>query len=162
MKRLALFLAQDERFHLKLWKGKGNYDYGELVAIAMLLDIVLNSALYDLGCATEKEFNAAVDNVALQIKKVFSSIEVTGASHLKRLAVKDALEALHYRVVYSVRSKPPPKKTPFEVFAKERDGDIKSHFKTRFVVDTAGDGANDASGGAEGTDIPIREPGLAP
>lgn len=170
LKRLAMFLVRDERFHLKLWKGKDDYDYGELIAIAMLLEIVLNSFPYDSECVTEQEFNKTIDNLALQIKKIFSSIENKGASHLKRLAAKDVLEALHYRVIFSVRSKPPPKKTPFKTLAKERDGDIKSHFKTRYVVDPAGDGANDAEGGteggaedsAEGTDIPIRGHDPAP
>ena len=34
---------------------------------------------------------------------------------MKRTLAKGALEALHYRVVYSVRTKPPPKRSLFEI-----------------------------------------------
>lgn len=139
LKRLTVFLIRDERFHFKSFKGKSDYDYGELTAIAMLLDIIINTSLYDLRLrqgSTETEFNAAIDKLAAQIKRIFCSIEDTGASHLRRMLAKEALEALHYRVIYSVRSKPPPKKTLFETFARG-NGDIRNMFNTTIPINTA-------------------------
>jgi hypothetical protein len=117
VKRITHFL-RDKRFDVKLFKrfGQGGYDYSELGAITSLLNIVI-----DLGRTTptfsdkesERSFNADVDALADRIKKIFSSIEDTGASHLRRTEAKQSLEALHYRIVYSVRSKPPAKKSLF-------------------------------------------------
>ena len=157
--RLTAFLLRDKRFHPKSYKRKENYDYAELQAIAFLLEIVINSCLHDLGLTqgcTEQGFNAAIDRLAAQLKKVFSSIEDTGASHLKRMLAKEALEALHYRVVYSVRSRPPPRKTLFKTFATE-DGNIRSMFNARIAINTS-DGEGTVSGKDAGeTAMPIRE-----
>lgn len=159
LKRLTVFLIRDERFHLKSYKAKGDYDYGELTALAMLLDIVINSSLYDLSLiqgSTENKFNAAIDKLATQVKKIFSSIEDTGASHLKRMLAKEALEALHYRVVYSVRSKPPPKKSLFKTFARD-NGNIRSIFNSKIAINSTDDGGIDSDDGTDGIAMPIRE-----
>ena len=162
LKRLTLFLIRDERFHAKSYKIQGDFDYGELTAIAMLLDVVINSSLYDLvdqSDDAEKDFNEAIDKVAAQIKNIFSSIEDTGASHLKRMLAKEALEALYYRVIYSVRSRPPPKKTLFKAYAKGKDGNIQNIFKTRFATGMQNGEQLDASAYVEGTAVPIRKHG---
>ncbi|KAJ6105079.1 hypothetical protein N7486_003768 [Penicillium sp. IBT 16267x] len=138
LQRLARFLIGDERFQVKAYKAKGDYDYGELTANAILLDIAINTALYDLRYKqdnTDNEFNEAVDALAVQIKRIFSSIEDTGASHLKRMLAKETLESIHYRMLYSVRSRPPPKKTLFAPYAKKPNGNIQSHFKQRITID---------------------------
>jgi len=159
LKRLTLFLMRDERFQEKLRKAKGEYDYAELIAIALLLEIVLNSTLYDLRyneTDTAKEFDDAIDKLAAQIKKIFSSIEDSGASHLKRMLAKETLEALHYRVMYSVRSKPPPKKTLFKTFGTEHgNGNIRNIFKSRIAINTTDE---ETSRSAEVTEpaMPIR------
>ena len=54
-----------------------------------------------------------------RIKKIFTSIEDSGVSHLKRTLAKEGLEALHYRVLYSVRSKPQPRRVGFQVELNE-------------------------------------------
>jgi hypothetical protein len=128
LKRITMVLLRDERLR---FKGKGDYDYGELIAITALLNVAIDSSVLDLRyrvTQTEKEYNAAIDKLAAQIKFIFSSINDSGASHLKRMLAKEALEALHYRIVYSVRSKPPPKKALFKSYARERDGNIRSLF----------------------------------
>ncbi|KKA23896.1 hypothetical protein T310_2080 [Rasamsonia emersonii CBS 393.64] len=109
---------RDKRFDVKLYKDKrrGGYDYAELGATTSLLNVII-----DLGRITptfpdkeaENNFNADVDALAERIKRIFSAIEDSGASHLRRTEAKQSLEALHYRIVYSVRSKPPPKKSFF-------------------------------------------------
>ncbi|RHZ55676.1 hypothetical protein CDV55_103791 [Aspergillus turcosus] len=121
---MIIDLLKDRRFNINLYKGKGNpeYDYGELSAVTALLDIAIDSGWSGLAFPTreaEKEFNADVDRLADRVKKIFVSIQDSGASHLKRTLAKEALETLHYRIVYSVRSKPPPKKTLLGDFGPE-------------------------------------------
>ncbi|KAJ6003236.1 hypothetical protein N7451_005783 [Penicillium sp. IBT 35674x] len=137
LQRLARSLIDDERFHVKVHKAKGDYDYGELTANAILLDIAINTTLYDLRYRqdnTDEAFNEAVDALAKQIKRIFSSIEDTGASHLKRMLAKETLESVHYRMIYSVRSRLRPKNTLFAPYAKKTNSNIQSHFfKTKTI-----------------------------
>ncbi|KAJ9210919.1 hypothetical protein DTO166G4_7505 [Paecilomyces variotii] len=110
-------VLREKRFDVKLHKGKNqDYDYWELGAITSLLNVAIDSGRSTPTFAdkeTEAKFNAEVDALADRVKKIFTSIEDSGASHLKRTETKERLEALHYRIVYSVRSKPPPKKSFF-------------------------------------------------
>ncbi|EHA25545.1 hypothetical protein ASPNIDRAFT_211385, partial [Aspergillus niger ATCC 1015] len=115
LKRMTSILSQ-QRFDVKWYKGKGQheYDYGELGAVTILLNIAIDSGRYEVNFPdkeAEKEFNSAVDALSDRLKIIFTSIEDSGASHLKRTLAKEAIEALHYRVVYSVRTKPRPKKS---------------------------------------------------
>ncbi|KAI9044884.1 uncharacterized protein KD926_011057 [Aspergillus affinis] len=124
-------LLKDPRFNIKQHKGAataatknrhnhpatGEYDYNDLAAITYQLNVILDSGWSSLSFPSKEAkqaFNASVDVLADRIKKIFTSIEDSGASHLKRTLTKGALEALHYRVVYAVRTKPPPKRTLFE------------------------------------------------
>lgn len=121
---MIINLLKDQRFNIKLYKGKGNpeYDYGELSAVTALLNIAIDSGWSALAFPTreaERKFNADVDRLADRVKKIFVSIQDSGASHLKRTLAKEALETLHYRIVYSVRSKPPPKITLLGDFGPE-------------------------------------------
>lgn len=149
---MTLIILRDKRFNVKLQKSKGNFDYGDLRALAQLLEIVINTSLCDMGRAP-KEFNMAIDNLARQVFNVFNSIQDIGASHVRRMLAKEALGVLHNRLKYAVRSSPPPKKTLFPTLEKERDGNITSHFKARTTVN----GNDDQSrNNAQATDIPIR------
>lgn len=151
LKRLILVI-RDSRFQINIYNGQeGECDYGELIALTQLLEVALNTSLYDLrykDAKTEKEFNAAIDQLATQLKTNFSSMKESGASHLKRMLAKGALETLHYRLVYSVRSKPPPKKTPFKTY--EREGSKINAFFNK-VADDNGDTNN-----GDATQMPIR------
>jgi hypothetical protein len=118
--RTVTEVLKDQRFNMRRYKGKGqaDYDYSELAAITTLLNVVIDSAWSSLDFPSkdaEREFNSEVDTLSDRIKKIFTSIEDSGASHLKRTLAKEGLEALHYRIVYSVRSKPRPKKSPFMI-----------------------------------------------
>ncbi|KAF7592100.1 hypothetical protein BBP40_000705 [Aspergillus hancockii] len=111
-------VLKDKKFDVKRYKSKGppDYDYGELMAITTLLNIAIDSSWSSMDFPSkdaEREFNSEIDLLADRIKKIFTSIEDSGASHLKRTLAKEALEALHYRIVYSVRSKPRPKRSIF-------------------------------------------------
>ncbi|KAJ5242299.1 uncharacterized protein N7469_000626 [Penicillium citrinum] len=148
--RLAVsFLLQDPAPPQRVRRGGNEVDcdYGVVIALSQLLEVALNTSLYDIRykqADTEKEFNAAIDQLAMQLKKNFSAMKESGASHLKRMLAKGALETLHYRLVYSVRSKPPPKKTPFKSFAKE-GGSINNYFNK-----------TSASAGRDPTTMPFR------
>lgn len=157
LKRLTVLLTRDERFNMKLQKSKDDYDYSDLSAACVLLDVVVNTGLYDLEykqADTAKEFDAVIDQLAAQIKIIFSSIADTGASHLKRMLAKEALEALHYRVIYSVRSKPPPKKTLFQTYAKE-NRNIMTFFQ-RVNKDPSEETTSSSVDAPDGTAMPIR------
>ncbi|KAF7174256.1 hypothetical protein CNMCM6106_008460 [Aspergillus hiratsukae] len=106
---MIINLLKDQRFNIKLYKGKGNpeYDYGELSAVTALLNFAIDSGWSALAFPTreaEKQFNVDVDRLADRVKKIFVSIQDSGASHLKRTLAKEALETLHYRIVYSAIS----------------------------------------------------------
>ncbi|CAI7625528.1 unnamed protein product [Penicillium crustosum] len=140
IKRITLLLLRDERFQVKRFKGIADYDWRELTSLTSLLNVAIDSSALELNFSsaqTEKDYDVAIDRLAAQIKMIFCSIQDSGASHVTRTVAKSELEALHYRIVYSVRSKPPPKTTIFESHVKERDGNIRSHF-SNFAAIAAG------------------------
>ncbi|KAI2715114.1 hypothetical protein CBS147332_4768 [Penicillium roqueforti] len=133
IKRITLLLLRDERFQVRRFKGIADYDWRELISLTALLNVAIDSSALALNFSStqpEKDYDAAIDRLAAQIKMIFCSIQDSGASHVTRTVAKSELEALHYRIVYSVRSKPPPKTTIFESHVKERDGNIRSIFST--------------------------------
>jgi hypothetical protein len=124
VKRITNIL-RDPRFDVKRHKRKGlpEYDYGELRAVTTFLNIIIDSGWSETKFSdedAEDEFNREVDLLAERVKKIFTAIEDSGASHLRRTLAKEALESLHYRIVYSVRSKPRPKKVLFGQYHPEK------------------------------------------
>ncbi|KAL2846292.1 hypothetical protein BJX68DRAFT_241152 [Aspergillus pseudodeflectus] len=124
VKRITNIL-RDPRFDVKRHKRKGQpeYDYGELRAVTTFLNIIIDSGWSERKFRDENaedEFNREVDLLAERVKKIFTAIEDSGASHLRRTLAKEALESLHYRIVYSVRSKPKPKKVLFGQYHPEK------------------------------------------
>ncbi|KAL2871566.1 uncharacterized protein BJX67DRAFT_377327 [Aspergillus lucknowensis] len=111
-------ILKDPQFDVRRYKRKGQpeYNYGKLRAITTFLNIIIDSGWSEAKFPdehAEEEFNSEIDMLADRVKKIFTAIEDSGASHLSRTLAKEALESLHYRIVYSVRSKPPPKKLLF-------------------------------------------------
>ncbi|KAJ5325909.1 hypothetical protein MYU51_001031 [Penicillium brevicompactum] len=146
LNRITNLLAHDERFQVKRFQGKADYDWRELMALAALLSIVIDSSALEVNYRrnrTEKDFNADIDKLASQIKNIYCSIQVSGASHMTLTLARGDLEALHYRILYSVRSKPPQKKTLFESHVNDNE-DIRNMWN-KYVTKDAGD-----------TGIPIR------
>lgn len=92
-----------------------DFDFANLSALTFLLDVAIDDGHPPNPCTkdAEKAFNASVDALADRIKSIFSAIEDSGASHMKRTEAKESLEALHYRLIYGVRTKPRPKKPLF-------------------------------------------------
>ena len=131
LRRITAVLVGDQRFNIKAYKMKRNnqYDYEELAATTTLLNVAINPWTNK----SEAVFNQDVDQLADRIKRIFTSIEDSGASHLRRTQAKEELEALHYRIVYSVRTKPPPKKSIFGVF--ESGGGWQGDHRTASFLD---------------------------
>lgn len=91
-------------------------DYAEIAATIAILSIGIDCGDPPSQPCTKQEeiaFNKAVDNLALKIKAMFTQINDTGASHMKRTEAKETLEAFHSRLLFAVRTKPPPKKSIF-------------------------------------------------
>ena len=72
--------------------------------------------------AAEEQFNTDVDHLADRIKALFSSIQDSGASHLKRTEAKESLQVLYYRLIYAVRTKQRPIKSWFS----HKGGELES------------------------------------
>ncbi|KAK2760296.1 hypothetical protein FQN54_002364 [Arachnomyces sp. PD_36] len=174
---------KDKRFKFnRLQSQRGQqFDFSELAAFTTFLDIGIcpgpaltpspssessapSPETIKSQKAREAQFNADVDLLATRLKAVFSSIEDSGASHLKRTETKERLESLYYRVLYSVRTKPQPKKAFFDPSGPEewsgmgRSGAFMDRFLTKKDNSRVG---NEKSGKREEVrtdgDIPIRE-----
>lgn len=91
-------------------------DYAEVAATIGILSIGIDCSDPPSQPHTKHEetaFNKHVDNLSLKIKAMFTQINDTGASHMKRTEAKETLEAFHSRLLYAVRTKPPPKRNMF-------------------------------------------------
>ncbi|RDW72646.1 uncharacterized protein DSM5745_07818 [Aspergillus mulundensis] len=126
-------ILKHPRFNVKRWKKKGapQYDYAELISITTFLEIIIDSGWSETQFPdrrAEDEYNKEVDVLADRIKKIFSAIEDSGASHLMRTLAKGALESLHYRVLYSVRTKPREKNSLFGKYDPEEDNQTTINF----------------------------------
>lgn len=140
LKRITNVL-KGKRFDVKRYKTKNQpeYDYGELMAITTILNVAIDSGWSGVDFSSkdaEREFNSEVDVLADRIKRIFTSIEDSGASHLKRTLAKEALEALHYRIIYSVRTKPRPKRSIFgENGADRQNKKVFDLWKVKVIQD---------------------------
>ena len=90
-------------------------DYATLSSSITILDIAIDSANRppNLKSFSEKAFNDSIDALAAKIKSMFMQIIDSGAANMRRTEAKEVLEGLHSRLVYAVRTKPPPKKMIF-------------------------------------------------
>jgi len=70
----------------------------------------------------EQAFNTRIDTLADHIQALFVSIADSGASHMRRTEAKDTLQALHYRLLFSVRTRSRRKKHVFDASGKFKDG----------------------------------------
>ncbi|KAL9086796.1 MAG: hypothetical protein Q9165_006943 [Trypethelium subeluteriae] len=97
-------------------------DYTNLGALVSILDISIGFGFVSLPFSSkdaEADFNRSIDVLSQQVTALHNGIIDTGASHMKRTEAKNALERLKYRLEFSVRTKPKPKKNVFgEVVGK--------------------------------------------
>lgn len=115
-------------------------DYANMTAQTYILDIAIADGGRPASFASrtdEVAFNRKVDKLADRVKAIFASIADTGASHMRRTEAKEALQALHYRLLYAVRTEPRPKKNVFggrdgdQYRAEEKSKGFMSKFLTR-------------------------------
>ena len=107
-----------------------------LKATTRLLDVAIADGDRPHHSSTRKDqvnFNRLVDNLADAVGDACASITDTGASHMRRTEAKEALRALHFRLLYSVRTEPRPVKNIFgqdgdDYRAGERSKDFMSKF----------------------------------
>jgi hypothetical protein len=116
------------------------FDYITLSSLTYIFDAALAnggrpSTFPDVH--DERHFNHQVDILAERVKSIMTSIADTGASHMRRTEAKEALNALHFRLLYAVRTKPRPKKSVFggrdgmEYRAEERSAGKMQQFLER-------------------------------
>ncbi|EFE39452.1 hypothetical protein TRV_05849 [Trichophyton verrucosum HKI 0517] len=95
---------------------KEPFDFANLAALTTILDVAIDSGTLQRSFSDKEgeiEFNKQVDKLADRVKAIFTAIQDSGASHMKRTEAKESLQALHYRLVYTVRTKPVLKKSYF-------------------------------------------------
>ena len=92
------------------------FDYSVLKSRAEILDIAISDGGRPStfpSRADESTFNHQVDVLADRVKSILGSIADSGASHMRRTEAKEALQMLHFRLLYAVRTKPRPRKSVF-------------------------------------------------
>jgi hypothetical protein len=122
-------------------------NYTDLRARVTILDIAISdggrpenfpSALY----ARARDFNDRVDAMAQAVRKAYTAIADTGATHMKRTEAKERLDCVYQRLHFLVRTEPPLKYNIFdqdsgklvdaeEVRLKSRQREImQTHFRS--------------------------------
>lgn len=142
---LAEHVSTYPSFDTRRRKGPNPLDYVALRAFTYILDVAISDggrpATFS-SRAEEVSFNRSVDNLADTIRSTYVSIIDTGASHMTRTEAKDVLQALRWRLLYSVRTEVRPKKNIFdgmagrtrdaeEVRTEERGKDFMKQFLAR-------------------------------
>lgn len=101
-------------------------DYSLLHNFVSILDIAIDSGFSvkaDGTNATTKEeqaFNTQIDALISPLKIICSRIRDSGASHLRRIEAKGALERLIARLEYNVRTRPKSRKGFFGAVGEEQ------------------------------------------
>jgi hypothetical protein len=125
------------------------FDYNTLSSLTYIFDAALANGgrpSMFLDLRDERAFNHQVDLLAERVKSIITSIADTGASHMRRTEAKEALNALHFRLLFAVRTKPRPKKSVFggrdgiEHRAKERSAGMMQQFLERTKEEKASKG----------------------
>ena len=123
-------------------------DYVQLAATMALLDIAIDnghSAGLDLSDPqAEKEFNSDVDELAYQLKVIWSSINDVGALFISRIDAKEVMEGVRNRLMYTVRTRVKPKASIFDLPEKKGDDEgmrkqsafMETHFKKPMTNDS--------------------------
>ena len=79
-----------------------NTDYAELNSLIRILDIAVDSGATS---GTPGEQDKAVDHLVELLRTMFTRIIDTNARDLARTVAKDAIDRLHLRLTFAVRSK---------------------------------------------------------
>lgn len=124
---LTSHITQSPSFDTRRRRGPSTLDYIALRSLTAILDVAISDGgrpATFLSRAAEQLFNRSVDHLADAIKATFVSIIDSGASHMSRTEAKDVLHALHWRLLYSVRTEVRPKRNIFDgKTGRLRDGE---------------------------------------
>lgn len=124
---LTKIVATSPSFDTTRHKRSDPLDYASLRSISYILDVAIGDGGRPPSFPSRSEenvFNRSVDRLADAVRATFIAIVDTGASHMSRTEAKDVLQALHFRLLYSVRTEVRPKKNIFDSkTGKTRDGD---------------------------------------
>ena len=118
-----------------------NTDFTEFAASVSMLSIGMDNGdrpLLGLNERGETSFDKAIDMLSREIKAMNDRIVDTGASHMGRTQAKQVLEALHSRLLYAIRIKPPPPiKSILTDMSQDSDAVEKQvgFMEKRFVID---------------------------
>ena len=85
-----------------------SYNFSDLAALIAILAVGVdngNPPPPESSREADVAFNEGVDMLARRIKKMFTQIVDSGASHKKRTEAKEVLEAFHSILLCSVRTK---------------------------------------------------------
>lgn len=121
---------QDPRFTIR-----SDTDYSELAAVIGILNIGIDRGDPPGPHSDDQQklsFNEDVDLVASRIGEMFTSIVDTGASHMKRTAAKEMLEAFYSKLLYAIRTKRKPKTMMFGdsgALTLMQKGNLRSFFE---------------------------------
>ncbi|KAF2770333.1 hypothetical protein EJ03DRAFT_66024 [Teratosphaeria nubilosa] len=157
-------------------------DYDLILNLVTVLDIAIDAGFSDfslhdkpsaesvntgpfgktqpLMSAEEKAFNRNVDLLSEQIEEMASRITGAGATHVKRVEAKSALERLCLRLEYGVRTKPKPRKGVFGELGNDTESRksmeefVKLRPKDETLVDR--DGAGDTHTLKHSLELPER------
>ena len=107
-------------------------DYAHLTSLISILNICLDTGnpppppmTSDFRKEDEKKFNKEVDDLSAKLKELSAKIVDTGSLNMGRTEAKEAIDSFLRRLNYTVRTRPPPRKTiagSSEVFDSERTG----------------------------------------
>ncbi|KAL9103640.1 MAG: hypothetical protein Q9163_001335 [Psora crenata] len=102
-------------------------DYATLTSSILTLDMAIDAADRPptMTAVEERAFNDSIDALAAKIKSMFMQIIDSGASNLRRTEAKEVLEGLHSRLLYAVRTRPPPRKNIFGDQHEDYEGERK-------------------------------------
>ena len=116
-------------------------DYSALAASIDILSIAVgcgNPLSPDAAKEDKAAFDRDVDILATKIRAMFTQIIDTSASHMKRTEAKEILESFHSRLLFAVRTKPPPKKKVFGNEVAKQVGDMDAFVVRRKGIDGVG------------------------
>lgn len=114
---LAEHVSTSPSFDTRRRKAAHNLDYVALQALTHILDVAVSDGGRPETFSSrveERAFNKSVDHLADSVRSTFVSIVDAGASHMTRTEAKDVLQALHWRLLYSVRTEVRPKRNIFD------------------------------------------------
>lgn len=121
---------------------RSDTDYSELAAVVGMLSIAIDRGDPPPAHSDEQQracFNEGIDLIASRIGEIFTSIVDTGASHMKRTAAKEMLEAFHSKLLYAVRTKRKPKTMMFggsDTLTLMQKGAFRSFFDRKTDMQT--------------------------